>query len=68
MWREDNLYDLVFVLDQNFSRRAKGLGSAIFFHLARPGLTPTAGCVAISETDMRKLAPRLAKRARFVIG
>ena len=38
MWREDHLYDLTFVLDQNFSRRAKGRGSAIFFHLARPGL------------------------------
>ena len=60
MWREDHLYDLTFVLDQNFSRRAKGRGSAIFFHLARPGLTPTAGCVAISAADMRKLAPRLS--------
>ena len=57
MWRNDHLYDLTFVIDQNFSRRAKGRGSAIFFHLARPGLTPTAGCVAISAADMRKLAP-----------
>ena len=68
MWREDHLYDLTFVLDQNFSRRAKGRGSAIFFHLARPGLTPTAGCVAISAADMRKLAPRLARGAVMVIG
>ncbi len=63
MWRDDHLYDLTFVLDQNFSRRAKGRGSAIFFHVARPGLTPTAGCVAISSSDMRKLAPRLARGA-----
>jgi L,D-peptidoglycan transpeptidase YkuD (ErfK/YbiS/YcfS/YnhG family) len=68
MWRDDPLYDLTFVLDQNFTRRAKGLGSAIFFHLARPGLTPTAGCIAISGDDMRKIAPRLARGARFVIG
>jgi L,D-peptidoglycan transpeptidase YkuD (ErfK/YbiS/YcfS/YnhG family) len=68
MWREDRLYDLVFVLDQNFTRRAKGRGSAIFFHLARPGLTPTAGCVAISAADMRKLAPRLARGAVMRIG
>ena len=68
MWREDGLYDLVFVLDQNFSRRAKGAGSAIFFHHARPGLTPTAGCVAISPADMRKLAPRLGTKARMRIG
>ncbi len=68
MWRDDHLYDVTFVLDQNFTRRAKGRGSAIFFHLARPGLTPTAGCVAISPSDMRKLAPRLARGAMMEIG
>jgi L,D-peptidoglycan transpeptidase YkuD (ErfK/YbiS/YcfS/YnhG family) len=68
MWREDDLYDLVFVLDQNFTRRRKGAGSAIFFHLARPGLTPTAGCVAIRAADMRRLAPRLSARATMWIG
>jgi L,D-peptidoglycan transpeptidase YkuD (ErfK/YbiS/YcfS/YnhG family) len=56
------------VLDQNFSRRAKGRGSAIFFHLAPVGLTPTAGCVAISASDMRKIAPRLARGAVMAIG
>jgi len=68
MWRDDHLYDLTFVLDQNFSRRTKGRGSAIFFHLARPGFTPTAGCVAISPSDMRRLAPRLARGATMEIG
>jgi len=68
MRRDDALYDLVFVLDYNFTRRVKGRGSAIFFHLARPGLTPTAGCVAISAADMRKLAPQLARGAEMWIG
>ena len=68
MRRDDDLYDLVFVLDHNFTRRVKGRGSAIFFHLARRGLTPTAGCVAISAADMRKLAPRLARGAEMRIG
>jgi L,D-peptidoglycan transpeptidase YkuD (ErfK/YbiS/YcfS/YnhG family) len=68
MWRDDHLYDLIFVLDQNFLRRAKGRGSAIFFHIARPGLTPTAGCVAISAADILKLAPRLKRGAVMAIG
>ena len=63
MWRDDRLYDLTFVLDQNFTRRAKGRGSAIFFHLARPGLSPTAGCVAIRPADMRS-SPRSSPAAR----
>jgi L,D-peptidoglycan transpeptidase YkuD (ErfK/YbiS/YcfS/YnhG family) len=67
MWREDWLYDICFVLDYNYSRRIKGRGSAIFFHLARPGLPPTAGCVALLRDDMRKLAPRLSKSARMRI-
>ena len=66
--RDDHLYDLTFVLDQKFSRRAKGRGSAIFFHLTRPGLAPTAGRVAIEPTEMRKLAPRLARGAVMEIG
>jgi L,D-peptidoglycan transpeptidase YkuD (ErfK/YbiS/YcfS/YnhG family) len=68
MWRDDHLYDLTFVLDQNFMCLAKGRGSAIFFHLARANLTPTAGCVAISATDMRKLAPRLGRGVVMAIG
>jgi L,D-peptidoglycan transpeptidase YkuD (ErfK/YbiS/YcfS/YnhG family) len=67
MWREDSLYDLVFVLDQNFSRRSKGSGSAIFFHIARPDLSPTAGCVAIPTAAMRRLAPHLARGATIII-
>jgi len=68
MWRDDALYDLCFVLDYNYSQRVRGRGSAIFFHLARPGLTPTAGCVAIARADMRKLAPRLSRHAAMRIG
>lgn len=61
LWREDHLYDLVFVLDYNLRPRAQGRGSAIFFHLARDGSSATAGCVAISAAAMRRLAPRLGK-------
>jgi L,D-peptidoglycan transpeptidase YkuD (ErfK/YbiS/YcfS/YnhG family) len=67
MWRQDGLYDLTFVLDQNFSARAKGKGSAIFFHIAREDLSPTAGCVAIPASAMRRLAPRLARNATLIV-
>jgi L,D-peptidoglycan transpeptidase YkuD (ErfK/YbiS/YcfS/YnhG family) len=68
MWRDDHLYDLTIVLDYNFTQRRRNAGSAIFFHHARPGLTPTAGCVAIRAVDMRKLLPRLSSRAKMTIG
>jgi L,D-peptidoglycan transpeptidase YkuD (ErfK/YbiS/YcfS/YnhG family) len=68
MWRQDPLYDVAIVLDYNVTRRKKGAGSAIFLHHARPGLTPTAGCVAIRAEDMRKLLPRLSSEATMRIG
>lgn len=68
MRREDGLYDIVIVLDANVRRRSIGRGSAIFFHCARPGFEPTAGCVALAPADMRRLLPRLGRRTVMVIG
>ncbi|RUM95586.1 L,D-transpeptidase [Pseudaminobacter arsenicus] len=62
MLREDRLYDACLVLDWNISPRRRGRGSAIFFHLARPGFTPTQGCVAITARDMARLLPHLSRR------
>jgi L,D-peptidoglycan transpeptidase YkuD (ErfK/YbiS/YcfS/YnhG family) len=67
MWRKDGLYDVVFVLDYNILPRRKGLGSAIFFHCAKPNLTPTLGCVALRPADMRRLLPRLARDVRVIV-
>jgi L,D-peptidoglycan transpeptidase YkuD (ErfK/YbiS/YcfS/YnhG family) len=37
-----------------------GRGSAIFLHLARPGLAPTEGCVALALPDLLAILPGLA--------
>jgi L,D-peptidoglycan transpeptidase YkuD (ErfK/YbiS/YcfS/YnhG family) len=68
LWREDRLYDIIGVLDYNIRPRVVGRGSAIFFHLARPDLSPTAGCVALRAADMRRLLPRLSRGMVMVIG
>lgn len=62
MQRADHLYDACLVLDWNIAPRRRGCGSAIFFHLARPGYTPTEGCVAIGKRDMERLLPHLSRR------
>ena len=68
MWRDDALYDLTFVLDQNFSKRREGRGQRDLLSYRAAGLTPTAGCVAIRAADMRRLAPRLSARTWMAIG
>jgi L,D-peptidoglycan transpeptidase YkuD (ErfK/YbiS/YcfS/YnhG family) len=62
MRRADRLYDFCIVLDWNISPRRRGRGSAIFFHLARPGFTPTQGCVAVTRQAMQRLLPYLSTR------
>ncbi|WP_439499327.1 L,D-transpeptidase family protein [Bosea sp. (in: a-proteobacteria)] len=66
--REDHLYDVIVELGWNDAPVIRGRGSAIFWHLARPGFTPTAGCVAVERHVFRKLLPRLARDCVMVIG
>lgn len=67
MRRGDDLYDACIVLDWNIRPRTRGRGSAIFFHLARPGFAPTAGCVAVTHAVMRRLLPRLSPRTVLTV-
>lgn len=62
MRRADRLYDAVIVLDWNIRPRRRGAGSAIFFHVAKPGFLPTEGCVAVSPRVMARLLPLLSRR------
>ncbi len=67
LWRSDDLYDVIVELGWNDAPVRKGRGSAIFWHLARPGFTPTAGCVAVELDVFRKLLPRLSRHCVMVI-
>lgn len=67
MQRKDDLYDVVIVLDYNLQPRLKGRGSAIFFHVARPGFTPTEGCVALAPDVMLRLLPYLSRRTVLTV-
>lgn len=67
MRRRDRLYDYCLVLDWNIRPRRRGRGSAIFFHLARPGFTPTEGCVAVTAAVMARLLPHLSRRTVLTV-
>lgn len=65
LWRDDDLYDILGVLDWNLLPRSLGRGSAIFLHLMRRDRGPTAGCIALGLPDMRKLLRVLRPGAAF---
>lgn len=66
--RADRLYDFVIELDHNTRPRVARRGSAVFIHVARVGLSPTAGCVALPAPALRHLLSRLARNAVIEIG
>jgi len=67
LWRDDPVYDVVIDIGWNRGPIRRGRGSAIFLHLARPGLTPTEGCVAVEPRMIRRLLERIGPRTRIEI-
>lgn len=63
--RLDPLYDFIVEVDHNTRPRTAGRGSAVFLHVARPGFTPTAGCIALEIKTLRQLLARLGPRTRI---
>ncbi|MCX8110933.1 MAG: L,D-transpeptidase family protein [Syntrophorhabdaceae bacterium] len=55
MKRDDNLYKLGVVINYNTNPVVKYRGSAIFMHIWKDPDTPTSGCIALSEDDIKKI-------------
>jgi L,D-peptidoglycan transpeptidase YkuD (ErfK/YbiS/YcfS/YnhG family) len=66
--RADHLYDLIVEIDHNTQPRIARRGSAVFIHLARSDLAPTAGCVAMPKARLRQLLGRVGAHTRIIIG
>lgn len=67
LFRSDELYDFIVEIDHNTRPRIARRGSAVFMHIARPGLAPTAGCIALRPRDMQILLARLTSKTRIII-
>ena len=65
--RSDGLYKYAIVIEYNTDPVVPAMGSAIFLHVWRAANKPTAGCVAVAETDILRLLQWLDKRQNPVI-
>ena len=55
LYKKENIYDIVLVLNFNMNPTKKNKGSAIFIHIAKRNYKKTEGCVAIKKIQLLKL-------------
>ena len=67
LYRSDDLYDLICIIDYNLNPIIKGRGSAIFLHVASSDYSPTHGCVAIKKEELIEVAINLNKSSSIQI-
>ena len=66
LWRKENVYDIIIVIDYNLNPVVKNKGSAIFLHLTSD-YKKTEGCVAIKKTDMLVLLKLVNNKTKINI-
>tara|TARA_B100001093_G_scaffold430848_1_gene426687 strand:- start:114 stop:608 length:495 start_codon:yes stop_codon:yes gene_type:complete len=68
LYRNDSLYNIVCVLNYNTNPIIRGLGSAIFLHVAHDNYKPTEGCVALKQEDLMFVISLIDKKTNVVLG
>ena len=67
LYRKNNIYDILIVLNYNMKPIIKNKGSAIFIHVAKKNYSSTEGCVAVKKNDLLKLIRNLTKKTSVKI-
>jgi L,D-peptidoglycan transpeptidase YkuD (ErfK/YbiS/YcfS/YnhG family) len=68
LYRKDNVYDIVVVLNYNINPIIKGKGSAIFLHVAKKNYKKTQGCIALKKSELLNLVFKIKKNTQIKIG
>ncbi len=59
LYRRENIYDIILVLNYNMSPIIKNKGSAIFIHVASRYYKKTEGCIALKKIHLLKIIKNL---------
>jgi L,D-peptidoglycan transpeptidase YkuD (ErfK/YbiS/YcfS/YnhG family) len=68
LYRKDNVYDIIVVLNYNINPIIKGKGSAIFLHVAKKNYNKTKGCIALKKNELLNLVSKIKKNTQIKIG
>ena len=67
LFKKENIYDIILVLNYNMRPIKKNKGSAIFIHVSKKNFKKTEGCVAIQKRDLLKIVKELKKNTKVMI-
>ena len=67
LYRKENIYDLILVLNFNMRPIVKKKGSAIFIHIAKKNYKKTEGCVAVNKVSLLKIIKKLKNNTKVLI-
>ena len=68
LFRKENIYDLIIVLDYNMKPTIKNKGSAIFIHIKNGNFKKTKGCIALKKNNLLKIINLIQKNTKVTIG
>ena len=67
LYKKENIYDIVLVLDYNMNPIIKNKGSAIFVHVAKKNYKKTEGCMALRKIHLLKIIKLLESNTKVKI-
>jgi L,D-peptidoglycan transpeptidase YkuD (ErfK/YbiS/YcfS/YnhG family) len=67
LFRKENVYDIILILNYNMNPVKKNKGSAIFIHVAKNNFKRTEGCVAIKKINLIKLIKKISPNTKVKI-
>jgi L,D-peptidoglycan transpeptidase YkuD (ErfK/YbiS/YcfS/YnhG family) len=67
LYRNDNLYDLIVVLNYNTNPIIRNKGSAIFLHIAKNSYKKTKGCITLKKEHLIKIISKIKKNTKIKI-
>ena len=67
LFKKENIYDIILVLNYNMRPVKKNKGSAIFIHVAKKNYRRTQGCVAVKKSNLLKILKEIKKNTKVKI-
>ena len=67
LYRNDNIYDIICVLNYNTNPIISNKGSAIFIHIKKGQYKSTSGCIALRKSDLLKLLSQINYETKIKI-